>query len=129
MASPGGLLQLSALQGEAACLCYVTAALQGHSCGALGDGACGGEAAKPIAGREEVSSRKEPVGGWCGILWAPQLWETPSDSNLLAGLLLAAGKFALWSGARTHMFQTFLETAPHPFSCGLHGLNTHGKNG
>lgn len=68
--------------------------LQGHSCGALGDGAERGEAAKPMAGREEVSGCEEVVGGLCGILSAPQLWETPADLNLLVEVL-STGKAAL----------------------------------
>ena len=115
-ALPGGLLQPTALQGEAGSSCYMTAALQGHSYGALGDGADGGEAAKPTAGREEVSVCEEPVGGWCGIQLAPQLRETSADLNLLARLL-SAGKAALcsrWRGATAHMLQTFLETSSSP---------------
>lgn len=118
MVLPGGLLQPSALQGEVGSSCYMRAALQGHSCGALGDRADRGEAAKLVAGREEVSSPEEPVGGWCGILSAPQLRETPADLNLLAGLLLSAGKAALcscWRGATAHMLQTFLENSFSPF--------------
>lgn len=117
MVSPGGLLQPSALQGEVGSSCYMTAALQGHSCGALGDRADRGEAAKLVAGREEVSGPEEPVGGWYGILSSPQLRETPADLNLLAGLL-SAGKAALyscWRGATAHMLQTFLENSSSPF--------------
>lgn len=102
-------------------LCYVTAALQGHSCGTLGGEANGDDAAKPMDGREEVNSYEELVGGWCGILPAPQLRETPADSNLLVGLSLAARKAALcshWRGATAHTLQTFLVSlAPPPAVC------------
>lgn len=108
---------------EAGSSCYVTAALQGHSYGAVGDEAKGDDAAKPMAGREEVNSYEELVGGWCGILPAPHLRETPADSNLLVGLSLAARKAALcscWRGATAHMLQTFLVKqllTPSPAVC------------
>lgn len=114
---------LPAAQGEAGSLLCMTGASQAHRDGVRRDRAGRGEAAKPTAGREEVSGCEALVGGWCGILSAPHLRETPADSSLLAGLLLAAGKAALcshWRGATAHMLQSVPVNqllAPSPVVC------------
>lgn len=116
MVLPGGLFAVQCLVGRSGEFLLCHSDLQGHSCGALGDGADTGETAKPMAGREEVSGCEEVVGGRCGILSAPQLWETPTDLNLLAEIW-STGKAALclyWEAVTAHMLQTFPENCSSP---------------